>query len=164
MTKDWRHKFRIDKKKDVQKEFEGWSEQQFIDHILELRDAVVALEVLLEEKGAQTGYKPATKEFSEKDYKQEWSYPTKVAFILTVLQKPLTSAELDLQLKRLDKQYKYYDSPIKNLIVTLHRAVKSGRIKKIKVPGVRTLYYALPEWVNKEGILHEIFNCLINKF
>jgi len=164
MVNDWKFRYRNEKKKEAQKEFEGWTNQQFIDHILDLRGSIMELEGLVEGKSAQTGENGAKNQLSDKDYKQGWSYPTKVAFILTLLQKPLKSRELDKSLLKLDKHYKDYDDPLKNLTVILNRAVKSGRIKKIKVPGVRTLYYALPEWVDKEGNLSEKYNFIFNTF
>jgi len=164
MASDWKYRYRNEKKKEAHKEFEGWTNQQFIDHILELRSAVTGLEELLKEKSAQTGENAPKKQLSEKEYKQEWSYPTKVAFLLTLSQKPLKSEDLNKLLLKHDKHYKDYNDPMKNLIVTLSRAVKSGRIKKIKVPGVRSLYYALPGWIDKNGMLHDDFSFIFNTF
>jgi hypothetical protein len=101
---------------------------------------------------------------TEKDYKQEWSYPTKIAFLLTINQKPLTSEDLNKQLLKLDKHYKDYNSPIANLSTALQRATKSKRIIKIKSPGIKLLYYVLPEWVDKEGGVKRDYNSVFNQF
>jgi len=86
-------------------------------------------------------------------FEVDWSYPTKIHFLLALHQRPLTSKELDECLSKLDSHYKDYNTPQYNLSVHLGRAVKSGRIKKIKQPGIKMLYFVLPEWVDKKGLL-----------
>jgi hypothetical protein len=163
MAKDWQFRYKNAKKKESLKEFDGWNSDDFINHILELRSEIDGLQ----EKNA--GVSPQGKEISgkalsEADYKQAWSYPTKIAFLLTINAKPLTSEDIHKLLLKLDNHYKDYKLPRNNLTVTLGRTIKSGRIKKIKVPGIRSLYYVLPEWLDKEGELKQQFSSIYNAF
>lgn len=152
MAKEWKHRYQKEQRTDAFKEFLSWGNNDLIEHILELRSVIDKMNEELD-GGAQKNNNPSKKTFVETDFKQTWSYPTKIAFLLTLNQKPLTSEELHHLLLKLDKHYKDYDAPRNNLTVTLSRAVKSGRIKKEKVPGIKNLYYVLPEWVDKEGKL-----------
>lgn len=157
--KDWQNRYKREKDKLVYLEFEDWSREDLIDYILQLRAG-------LDEMGeiAKNGGSGAEKEVSEADYKQTWSYPTKITFLLTLNKKPLTSEELEKLLRKHDTHFKDYTKPRNNLTVTLNRTVKSGRIKKIKVPGIRSLYYVLPEWLDKEGNLKREFSFIYNSF
>jgi len=164
LAKDWRYKYKQEKHAALLKEFEGWKEADYIDHILELREAITALE---ESKAGGVHKAPAegTKTALEaKDYKQDWSYPTKIHFLIHQQQKPLRAEDLHALLLKTDKHYKDYNSPANNLNVSLARMVKSKRIRMIKLPGVPKAYYALPEWMDKEGTLKEQFNSFINQF
>lgn len=161
--KDWQNRYKREKDKQVYLEFETWSREDLIDYILQLRAGLDEMSEIAKNggSGAASG---SQIEFAEADYKQKWSYPTKIAFLLTLNKKPLTSEELEKLLRKHDTHFKDYTKPRNNLTVTLNRAVKSGRIKKIKVPGIRSLYYALPEWVNKDGNLNPSFGSFINQF
>lgn len=164
MAKDWERKLKRELQNEALKEFENWTPAEFSAHILELRGEIDALkEIRLPDpkKNAETAQKRL---LNESMFRQEWSYPTKIHFLLELHQRPLTSEELDKDLLRLDKHYKDYNSPQKNLSVHLNRATKSGRIKGIKLPGIRTLYFALPEWVDKEGKMQDYFTSKIKMF
>ncbi|MBI3518074.1 MAG: hypothetical protein HY062_01785 [Bacteroidetes bacterium] len=150
MAKDWQYRHKREKEKEVFQEFDDWSRQDLMEYILQLRSGLDEMQEIIKHGTSNPASDPE-KAFTETDYKQGWSYPTKIAFLLTINKKPLTSEELHKLLLKLDSHYKDYDSPRNNLTVTLNRTLKSGRIKKIKVPGIRSLYYALPEWVDKEG-------------
>jgi len=164
MAKDWERKLKRELQNEALKEFENWTPAEFSSYILELRVEIHALKdhaTLLPEKGAEKAQK---QRLNESLFKQEWSYPTKIHFLLELHQRPLTSEELATDLLRLDKHYKDYNSPQKNLSVHLNRATKSGRIKRIKLPGIRELYFALPEWVDKEGNLFYKYRDYIDSF
>lgn len=167
MAKNWRFKYKSAKKMEAQREFEDWSSENFIDHILELRSTIGEMELVIEELRTgndSTDGSVQKREMTEDHFKQVWSYPTKIAFFLHLLQKPLTSEDLHNLLLKSDRDYRDYNSPRNNLTVSLNRAVKSGRIKKIKVPGIRTLYYVLPEWTDKEGKVKDEFISVFNQF
>ncbi len=153
MAKDWRHKYKQVKQAELLKEFEGWSDRDFIAHIFELRETIVGLEAGKPSGKAKAPAEAVTKAIDDKVYKQEWSYPTKIHFLIYQQQKPLTAADLHAVLLKVDTHYKDYDSPGNNLNVSLARMVKSGRIRRIKQPGVRGAYFVLPEWVDKDGRL-----------
>lgn len=164
MSSDWQRKLKRELKNETLKEFEGWSHNELVSAIMELREQKTDLEEQLLTKnaaGAEKGQKP---DLNEGMFKEDWSYPTKIHFLLALHQKPLTSKDLDRYLSKLDSHYKDYNTPQYNLSVHLGRAVKSGRIKKIKEPGIKTLYFALPEWVDKESNLLERFRVFVNQF
>jgi hypothetical protein len=134
------------------REFEGMDRDQLIDIILQLRKENAEL---FKKINSET---EAQSEYTVNDYKQGWSLPTKVAFLLHLKNKPLTSEDLHKLLLRLVGHYKDYDNPKMNLTTTLKRVSKSKRIIKVKMPGVRELIYALPEWIDKNGKLIVAYN------
>lgn len=151
MSSDWKFRYKTAKKKEIEKEFESWERSDFIDHIIELRASIIALR---DEKTATVTAQP-TSVLEKQKYNQKWSLPTKITFILACSQKPLKSEEIDRELLRLDSHYKDYDKPKNNLTVSLNRTIKNGRIKRIKLPGIRTLLFALPSWFEEDGNLKE---------
>lgn len=163
MAKDWQYRLKHEKEKQAFQEFDDWSRQDLMEYILQLRSGLDEMQEIAKNGGTKSVSDPE-KVLTESDYKQGWSYPTKIAFLLTINQKPLTSEELHKVLLKLDGHYKDYDTPRNNLTVTLNRTLKSGRIKKIKVPGIRSLYYALPEWLDKAGDLRQQFSSIYNAF
>lgn len=164
MAKDWQFRYKNAKKSELLKEFEGWDKEDLINHIMELRGVIRDMESDLDSGGSEKGQQATKKVLSEADYKQAWSYPTKIAFLITMLQKPLTSEEIHQHLLKLDSHYKDYKVPRNNLTVTINRTLKSGRVRKVKVPGIRSLYYVLPEWLDKEGSLKEKYASYHNEF
>jgi hypothetical protein len=164
MAKDWQFRYKNAKKKELVQEFASWGNDDLINHIMELRSVIDEMQKEINAGNDQAGKEGENKALSEADYKQGWSYPTKIAFMLTILHKPLTSEEVHKLLLKLDTHYKDYKVPRNNLTVTLNRTIKSGRVKKIKVPGIRSLYYALPEWLDKDGNLAPRFGSVVNPF
>ncbi len=150
MAKNWQRNLQRELKNVAHKEFENWSTSDLITHILELREEITDLK----EQGEGDQHEKAPKEpLTESKYNPKWSYPTKIHFLLELHQKPLTSTDLDALLSKIDAHYKLYKHPKNNLTTSISRAVKSGRIKKIKEPGIKLKFYALPGWVDKEGNL-----------
>lgn len=164
MAKDWERKLKRELKNDVLKEFEGWSNGDLISHIIDLREEIAGLEGQLDDKRFGAGEKGQKESLTENKYKQDWSYPTKIHFLLELHQKPLTSEDLHGLLSKIDIHYKDYDSPRNNLSVALGRASKSGRIKKIKEPGIKLKYYALPDWVGQDGAINSHYKDKIKPF
>lgn len=161
MSKGWEFRAKQAKKKEALREFSTWTTDKFITHILELREIIENFQKESPESSKVTSSETT---LTEKDYKQEWSYPTKIAFLLTINQKPLTSEDLNRLLLKLDKHYKDYNSPIANLSTALQRATKSKRIIKIKSPGIKLLYYVLPDWIDREMNLNDKFKGFMKSF
>lgn len=164
MAKDWERKLKRELQNEALKEFENWTPAEFAFYISQLREQIEVLKdksIASPDKTPENGQKQP---LNESLYKQEWSYPTKIHFLLELHQRPLTSEELDADLRRLDTHYKDYNSPQKNLSVHLNRTMKSGRIKRVKLPGIRELYFALPEWMDNDGKLKSIFSQTIRQF
>ncbi len=153
----WKHKYRHLKRQEDRQEFEGWSENELIDHILELREELDTLQEKLDK--ATT---PAAEEKSPENdrkglnfegFKADWPYSTKFVFLLSVENRPLTSKAIHNHLLKLDKQYSFYNDPKTTLSVYLRSVTKTGRIKAVKIPGFREKLFAMPEWVNSENNL-----------
>ena len=89
------------------------------------------------------------------DYKQEWSYPTKILFIISEINKPLLALEVQKQLMQLDIHFKSLQRLQTTLSSILSRSCKTGRIAKYKVKGKRDLLFVLPHWLDKSGELKE---------
>lgn len=162
--KNWEHRAKFAIKKEILKEFSGWSEQDFIEYILQQRELIEVLKsdlASLESKNKDTGAKTEVK---ESQFNKEWSIPTQIVFILHLLNRPSLSSEIYDKITRFDKSFSDFRNSEVVLSNYLSRSVKSGRIKKIKLPGVRTLYYALPEWVNERGDLKTEFQSMIKQF
>lgn len=161
MAKNWQRNLQRELKNAAFKEFENWSTGDLITHILELREELTDLK----EQGEGDQREKTPKEpLTESKYNPKWSYPTKIHFLLELHQKPLTSADLDALLSKIDSHYRLYKHPKNNLTTSISRAVRSGRIKKIKEPGIKLKFYALPGWMDKEGNLKEEFRSLTNQF
>lgn len=150
MTKDAPSKLKNELKTQALKELVGWSNGDLIAYIVDLRQEILDLKSV-------NDVSELKESLSENKYKQAWSYPTKIHFLLELHQKPLTSEDLDELLLKIDDQYKKYDSPRNNLSVALGRASKSGRIKKIKRPGIKLKYFVLPEWMSEKDELKQEF-------
>jgi hypothetical protein len=163
----WRFQYKSLKVQEALQEFEGWTDKEFVKHILELRKEIIELEA--EKEAALIKPTPGAEEekpegLSEKNFNLQWSYPTKVAFLLTITNKPLMSEEIHKMLVKMDRHYSAYGDPKGTLSVYLTMAVKRGRIKKIKLPGIKTLYFALPEWIDEIGGLNSEYRYHTNYF
>ncbi len=164
MSSDWQRKLKRELKNDVLKEFEGKSHNELLSTIMELREQKAELEEKLHSTSGSDGKKGQNVDLTESMFKQEWSYPTKIHFLLALHQRPLTSKDFDVLLSKLDSHYKDHNTPQYNLSVHLGRAAKSGRIKKIKQPGVKMLYFVLPEWLSDTGTLLEKYGLSIQDY
>lgn len=161
MAKNWERNLQRELKNAAFKEFEGWSTQELLTYILELREEITELK---EESATDKAGKPPKQPLDEKKFNSEWSYPTKIHFLLELHQKPLTSTDLDTLLLKIDSHYRLYKQPKNNLTTSISRAVKSGRIKKIKEPGIKLKYYALPGWFEQNGQLKYDYRKELNPF
>ena len=164
----WRHKYRNLKRQEDRQEFEGWSENELIDHILELREELDTLQEKLDKINTPTveekSPEKAEKGLNFEGFKTDWPYSTKFVFLLSVENRPLTSKEIHNHLLKLDKQYSFYNDPKTTLSVYLRSVVKTGRIKAVKIPGFREKLFAMPEWVDKEGELKDKYKSNYNHF
>lgn len=154
---DWKRRYRLLKQQENRQEFEGWEDDDFIKHIFELRHEITELQDQLDNLQAhpkqESKVEGLERELKTEDFKQDWPYSTKFVFLLTLENKPLTSREIHDRLLKLDKQYQFYNDPKGTLSVYLRAVVKSGRIKSIKLPGIKEKLFAMPEWVDREGNL-----------
>lgn len=164
MGSDWQRKLNRELKTKTLKEFEGWSHNDLVDTIMQLRGENADLEEQLITKSHSGSEKDQKSDLIESMFRQEWSYVTKIHFLLALHQRPLTSRDIDGYLSKLDSHYKDHTTPQYNLYVHLSRAAKSGRIKKIKLPGIKMIYFALPEWVELDGKINKDYGIELSPF
>lgn len=164
MPKDWEFRSRRAIRGKTLKEFEKNTREELIDEILELRLIVVELEKKINKFDQDHSKIDKKVILTEKNYKQSWSLATKIEFLIKISQKPLTSEDLHKQLMRLDTHYPDYDVPKSNLSVCLGRVTKSQRIIKIKRPGIKLLYFVLPDWVDEKGKLLKDYSLHLDEF
>ncbi len=69
--------------------------------------------------------------------------------------RPMRAQEIIHELKAMDnnKMLQFVDDPDKHLSIVLAKGKKAGRLKLFKVAGTRGGYYAVEEWVDKDGNL-----------
>ena len=147
-TTNLKYHVKFRQKQSAKNEFENWSQTDLINYILELRKELELKnkeEVAFINKQEQPINTFNGNVIIEQSYKQEWSFPTKIVFLLNLKNKPLTSVEMHTQLLQLDKSYKKLKTPKKTLASILTRTVKSKRISKIKQAGIKELLFSLPE-------------------
>jgi hypothetical protein len=151
-------------KQQTKKEFAVYSHTDLIQYIHDLRIQLNDITLLLNEKQQEEQKNSSVKKITADDYKQEWSYPTKILFLIAWQNKPLTSLEIHTHLKKLDFKFKNLERQQTTLSGILSRSCKSGRFNKIKFKGQKELVFVLPNWVNKDGYLIETYSKNIQSF
>jgi hypothetical protein len=137
------------RKKDV--EFYHYTSIEFIALIDKQSQKIEALEneiaILKNEK------EPAVvlTKYELSDYNQEWSYSTKICFILRCANKPMDSLEIYMRLLDMDEKFIVLKRMQTSLSKILNEMSKSKRIIRIKRPGIKKLLFLLPNWVGKNG-------------
>ena len=150
-------------KQIVIKEFATSSREELMQCIYGLRLEINNLQQLIDKQKAEE-VKLSIKKIVASDYKQEWSYPTKLFFLISFFDKPMTSLELHKQLRQFDKYFKALQRPTTTLSSILNRSCTTGRIAKYKVKGIKELLFVLPKWLDKSGELHEKYSEQIKLF
>ncbi len=150
-NKNWIFSQSYFNKKQSQKEFETWNHDELVNHIFELR-------IQLNNQSLIKNKEALAKKITHKDYQQDWSYPNKITFLVEWQNKPLTSLEIQKLLIQLDKRFKKLQRPITTLSGLLTRTHQSNRISKYKIKGKSELYFVLPNWLDKQGVLSEPYS------
>lgn len=86
-------------------------------------------------------------------YDSNWSWISKIVFLIKQANKPLRSAEIIDVLQKKEPVLHKKVSKEKFLSAFLNVAMQHGRLIPYKLKGVRGNYYCLPEWVNEKGEL-----------
>jgi hypothetical protein len=150
-------------KQQTIKEFASATHSDMVSHIHELRIKLNDSQQLID-KQQENQKKIVDKKSTLPDYRQEWSYPTKILFIISTLNRPLTSLEIQEQLKKRDKKFKSIQRTQTTLSSILNRACKTGRIAKFKIKGKTELLFVVPSWISKQGELQEVYLSQVNLF
>ena len=143
-----------DKQKSV-KEFASYTHTELVSHIYELRIHINTLQQIID-KQQEDQTRLSKKTFI--GYQQEWSYATKIVFIISEMNNPLLSIEIHKQLMLLDHRFKSMQRQQTTLSSIISRSCKTGRIAKYKVKGKKELLFVLPNWLDKSGELKEIYS------
>lgn len=148
MPENWKHRHKLLKATNARKVYDDWSRADLIGHILELR---AQLEKFEQKEAATAKENQSTR--LESEFNQAWPYALKLLFVFELCGRPMTNFELTSILLKLDRNLKVQSNPSNYVAVVLNRLVKLNRVKKIKLPGIRITYYALPDWVVEEANL-----------
>jgi len=153
MTKDPQTKYAIKNSKitALVREFSGWTPRELVRYIDELRRENEALEAELEAYKAEMARKNQYVELPV--YKKTWNLSNKLHYELLRKQKPMTLPDFQKALLERDKNALYYEDPKTMLATYLNRLSKNGRFIRLKIPGLNTYYYILPEWQDSNGKL-----------
>ena len=141
-------------KQKTVKEFAESSHADLVFQIHELRFQLNGLQQTIDKQEQERSHL-LNKKNAFSDYKQEWSYPTKILFIISEIDKPLSSIEVQKHLMQLDYHFKSLQRLQTTLSSILSRSCKTGRIAKYKVKGKKDLLFVLPHWLDKSGELKE---------
>lgn len=168
---EWKSKARLAKKESVSTLYDDWERDELIEFIEELKT---------ENEELKKGRKPegkilslSAKPGSEKEvatvqadfsgYKPEWTWVSKMVFVLRKVNKPLKSKELLKFLEGIDANVKFFADKTKTFSSLLNKAVKYHRVQEYRIRGLKGYYYILPEWMENEKLKPE-FRQLINDY
>ena len=160
---EWYGKYIKERKGHAKLKFSTWNKEKLINHIIDLRLVIDELKREVQEL-TPASIKEKSQLLSTNRYRQNWPYTVKLKFLIALNRKPLTSNDLYDILMKMDDQFRTLKSPNNVLLVTLNRSVEYEQLKKIKVPGKRSLYYFLPEWIDNKGNIKKNFGEEIKKF
>jgi len=92
------------------------------------------------------------------DYNRNWTWLTKMEYVLKKCMRPMKSAEIIKMLLPYESALNCTSEPQKYLSGYLNKAVKYQRILTHKIPGVRGYFYVLPQWMENGKLLSEYEN------
>ena len=84
------------------------------------------------------------------EYKSNWSWVSKIVFIVKQANKPLRSSEIIEELAHREPVLQTKRSKEQFVSAFLNLAMQHQRLITYKLKGVRGYYYCLPEWINGE--------------
>jgi hypothetical protein len=146
------------------KQFEGINTTQLIDLLLQARKENESLQQEVNELKKKLGASSKQKFSKPLKLRKDASYPDKVVFILRSAEKPMRLEEINSKLGSLDAHFAMQDNPANLLGSVLNRAARLKRIIRVKLPGVRSCFYCLPEWYDANNQLNETMTSYINYF
>ena len=133
-------------KQIVIKEFATSSREELMQCIYGLRLEINNLQQLIDKQKAEE-VKLSIKKIVASDYKQEWSYPTKLFFLIKFSDKPMTSLELHKKLRQFDGHFKALQRPTTTLSSMLSRSCTTERIAKYKVKRNKRTFICITKMV-----------------
>ena len=84
------------------------------------------------------------------EYKNDWSWVSKIVYLVKQANKPIRSAEIIIQLSLREQVLDTKRSKAQFVSAFLNIAVQYERLMQYKLKGVRGYYYCLPEWIDEE--------------
>lgn len=92
---------------------------------------------------------------SDAIYNRNWTWITKIEYILKKCTRPMKSSEIITMLLPHESSLNITGEPQKYLSGYLNKAVKYQRILTHKIPGIRGYFYVLPSWIENGKLLSE---------
>jgi regulator of replication initiation timing len=86
-------------------------------------------------------------------YDHNWSWVSKIVFLIKQANRPLRSAEIIALLQKKEPVLHKKTSKEKFVSAFLNVAMRKERLIPYKLSGVRGNFYCLPEWIDEEGDL-----------
>ena len=87
------------------------------------------------------------------EYKNGWTWLSKVVYLISKANKPLRSVKILEQLELREDDLQRINDTEKLLSEVLNTATKNGRLIQYKLKGVRGYYYCLPQWIDEQNQL-----------
>jgi hypothetical protein len=165
---EWKSKARLAKKETAVSLYEDWDREELIEFIEELKAENEELKHLQEsEKEDKSVLVAGSGESTERNilsgYNKDWTWVSKMVFVLRQMNRPLKSKELLVYLEGVDDNIKFFADKTKTFSSLLNKATKYQRVLEYKIRGVKGYFYILPEWMEGEK-LREEFKKLINEY
>lgn len=165
---EWKSKARLAKKETVVSLYEDWDREELIEFIEELKTENEELKHLHESvKEDKNVLATNLGENNERNnlvgYNKDWTWVSKMVFVLRQMNRPLKSKELLVLLEGVDDNIKFFADKTKTFSSLLNKATKYQRVLEYKIRGVKGYFYVLPEWMEGEK-LREEFKKLINEY
>jgi hypothetical protein len=149
--------------------FEGWTVLEFISLIRKLQRTIERFKAREKRQGvtvvkANIQSKTQAEPVTNSMYKKTWPYATKVLFMLLREQRPLTTEDVNNFILKIDIGFRNYTDPRMFITNVMSQMEKTKRLAKVKVPGIATGFYLLPEWMDENGLPKENYQPVIDIF
>lgn len=142
-------------------DFDDWSKEEVVMAFVKAQKEIASLKTKLDNLERKELVPTPTK---NKTFKKSWPIATKLVFLLLREFQPLTTEDFNKFLLDIDSTFKSYNNSRHLITNILGQMVKAKRLVKVKIPGIATGFYLLPDWVDENGTPKEAFQPIIDMF
>lgn len=165
---EWKSKARLAKKEGAVALYADWDREELIEFIEELKSENEELKHLnLPSSEKQNTVSADHLKTGDQNllsgYNKDWTWVSKMVFVLRKVNRPLKSKELLEFLEGVDSNVKFFADKAKTFSSLLNKAVKYQRVQEYRIRGLKGYFYILPEWMDGEK-LNDEFKKLINEY